>query len=258
MDATAELEPGEFFIGRYEVQRILGEGDRKRTYLARDTKMHRLVALSLVKPEALLDDPEGTEREAKVLGRIGEHDNIVSLYDYGTNSTGAIQYMVFQYLAGGTLAGRLRKSGPPPLADILLLGRQLGRGLSHLHRRGLIHRDVSLENVWLGERHKAHLGDFDSAITADGSDARRPLTTNAFAAPEERQGKLLDARSDLYSLGGVLYAAAAGTDRPGDPQGLRALRPDLPTALADLVASLLSDSPDERPRTPKASCASST
>ncbi len=85
MDGTAELEPGEVFAGQYEVQKILGEGDRKRTYLAQDIRMGRLVALSLVKPEARLDDPEGTEREARVLGRIGEHDNIVSLYDYGTD-----------------------------------------------------------------------------------------------------------------------------------------------------------------------------
>lgn len=247
MGATGELEPGEVFAGRYEVQRLLGEGDRKRTYLARDTKMGRPVALSLVKPEAMVEDPEGTEREAKVLGRIGEHDNVVSLYDYGTDSTGAIQYMVFEYLAGGTLADHLRKAARPPLGDILRLGRQLGRGLSHLHGRGLIHRDVSLENVWLSERHKAHLGDFDSAITTEGSDARRPLTTNAFAAPEECRGKALDARSDLYSLGGVLHAAAVGADRPGAPAALRVLRPDLPTAFADLVASLLSESPDERP-----------
>ena len=82
MGGAAELEAGGVFEERYEVQRLLGEGDRKRTYLARDTKMNRLVAISLVKPEAVLSDPEGTEREAKVLGRIGEHDNIVSLYDY--------------------------------------------------------------------------------------------------------------------------------------------------------------------------------
>jgi hypothetical protein len=155
--------------------------------------------------------------------------------------------MVSEYLVGGTLAEYLRRSSPPALGDILRLGRQLCRGLSHLHGRGLIHRDVSPDNVWLDERRVAHLGDFDSAITTSSSDARQPLTTNAFAAPEEQAGRPLDARSDLYSLGGVLYAAAAGADRPGDPGLLRAKRPDLPTAFADLVASLLAESPDERP-----------
>jgi serine/threonine protein kinase len=80
-------------------------GDRKRTYRARDKKMDRLVAISFVKPEAVAEDPEGTEREAKVLGRIGRHDNIVSLYDYDVDADGSVEYMVFEYLGGGTFAG---------------------------------------------------------------------------------------------------------------------------------------------------------
>jgi eukaryotic-like serine/threonine-protein kinase len=139
----AELAPGEVFAGRYEVQRFLGEGDRKRTYLARDAKMDRLVAVSLVKPEAVLCDPDGTEREAKVLGRIGSNANIVSLHDYEIGSDGSVQYIVFQYLGGGTLAEYLRAAGQLSLDEVLRLGRQLCRGLSHLHKGGLIHRDVS-------------------------------------------------------------------------------------------------------------------
>ena len=85
MGAATELEIGAVFAGRYVVQRRLGEGDRKRTYLARDTKLDRHVAISLVKPEAVLADPEGTEREAKVLGRIGSHPNVVSLFALAAN-----------------------------------------------------------------------------------------------------------------------------------------------------------------------------
>jgi serine/threonine protein kinase len=248
MDGVAELEPGNVFAERYEIQRLLGEGDRKRTYLARDTKMDRLVAISFVRPEAVLEDPEGTEREAKVLGRIGRHDNVVSLYDYDIGVDGSIEYMVFEYLSGGTLAEYLRKAGQRSLDEVLRLGRQLCRGLAHLHKSGLIHRDVSPENVWFDERHEAHLGDFDSAIPAAGAGDLRPITTNSFAAPEEREGGPLDPRSDLYSLGGVLYVAATGARRPGDVGLLRAQRPDLPTAFGDLTAELLSESPDDRPR----------
>jgi serine/threonine protein kinase len=247
MSGAAGLEPGNVFAERYEIQQLLGEGDRKRTYLARDTKMDRLVAISFVKPEAILTDPEGTEREARVLGRIGSHDNIVSLYDYDIDVDGSVEYMVFEYLSGGTLAEYLTKAGQRPLDEALRLGRQLCRGLAHLHQRGLIHRDVSPENVWLDERRVAHLGDFDSAIpAADGGDLR-PITTNSFAAPEEREGGPLDARSDLYSLGGVLYVAVTGARAPGEIGLLRSQRPDLPSAFGDLMAELVAKSPDERP-----------
>lgn len=247
MGGPAELEPGAVFARRYEIQRLLGEGDRKRTYLARDKKMDRLVAISFVKPEAVLDDPEGTEREAKVLGRIGRHDNIVSLYDYDIAEDGSVEYMVFEYLSGGTLAEYLRSAGKQSLEELLRLGRQLCRGLSHLYKRGLIHRDVSPENVWFDERHEAHLGDFDSAIPATGAGDLRPITTNSFAAPEERKGGTLDGRSDLYSLGGILYVAATGARSPGEAGLLRAFPPDLPSAFGDLTAELLSESPDDRP-----------
>jgi serine/threonine protein kinase len=245
MGGVAEFEPGDIFAERYEIQRMLGEGNRKRTYLARDTKMGRFVALSLVKPEAVPLDPDGTVREAKVLGRIGRNDNIVSIYEYDIDDS--IQYMVFEYLGGGTLAEHLREVGQLSPNDVLRIGRQLGRGLAHLHKRGLIHRDVSPHNVWLDERHEAHLGDFDSAIPATDMGGRPPVTTNLFSAPEERDGRSLDVRSDLYSLGGVLYVAATGADRPGDPKLLSSERPDLPSAFEDLVASLLSESPDDRP-----------
>jgi serine/threonine protein kinase len=247
MGGATGLRPGELFVGRYQIRQLLGQGDRKRTFLAFDQRMDRLVAISFVKPEAARDDPEGTEREAKVLGRIGRHANIVSLYDFDVNEDGTIEYMIFEYLSGGTLAEHLKDSGKQSLDEVLRLGRQLSRGLAHLHRRGLIHRDVSPDNVWLDEHHVAHLGDFDSAIPATGADDLRPVTTNSFAAPEERAGGLLDQRSDLYSLGGILYVAATGADRPGDAGLLRAKRPDFPSAFGDLTAELLSESPEDRP-----------
>src|SRR5262249_397617 len=151
-----------------------------------DTKLDRPVALSFVKRDAMASDPKGTEREAKVLGRIGRHDNIVSLYEISADGTA--EFMVFEYLSGGTLTEYLAQVGPLPFDDILLLGRQLCRGLSHLHGRGLIHRDLSPDNVWLDERHKAHIGDFDSAITIGSDTGSLPITTGSFASPEEHSG----------------------------------------------------------------------
>jgi serine/threonine protein kinase len=245
---TSEFVPSELFAERYEIQRFLGEGDRKKTYLARDSKMDRLVALSVVKPEAMLADPEGTEREARVLGRIGSHSNIVSLHDYVIDRARPAEFMVFEYLEGGTLADYLQRAGVLDVEDILRFGRQLCRGLAHLHGKRLIHRDVSPTNIWLDERREAHLGDFDSAITIEAANLdRRPITTNAFAAPEELAGEPIDVRSDLFSLGGVLFVLATGDDLPGSPVVLRARRLDLPSSFVDLIASLLSERPQDRP-----------
>lgn len=249
MDSIGEPRPGDVFAHRYELQRLLGEGDRKRTYLARDTKLDRLVAISIVKPEAASRDPAGTEREAKVLGRIGSNANVVSLYDYDIDANSAVQYMVFQYLSGGTLAEFLSRSGPMQLDQVLRLGRQLCRGLHHLHARGLVHRDVSPDNIWLDEHQAAHLGDFDSAIPVADYTGDRPITTNSFASPEERAGGPLDVRADLYSLGAVLVAAATGIrgSREAAMDTVRRGRPDLPSAFGDLMVDLLADSPAGRP-----------
>src|SRR5712691_12766209 len=136
MADLARLDPGEVFAGRYAIDRFLGEGDRKETYLAKDQKLDRLIALSFVKPDAVLSDPEGTEREAKVLGRIGRHANIVSLHDFEISADGSAQYMIFDYLGGGTLARLLAQTGPMLPEDLLRLGQELGEALSHLHDRG--------------------------------------------------------------------------------------------------------------------------
>lgn len=216
-----ELHPGDIVADRYKVQELIREGDRKRTYLGRDTKIGRPVALSVVRPEAIPSDPEGTEREAKVLGRIGSHDYIVSVYDYHVGAEHTLQYTIFEYLAGGTLADVVRDDGPFAVQDLLRLGRQLCRGLAHLHRTGVLHRDVAPKNILFDERRVAHLGDFDSAVSLDDPGGFRPVTTNSFGAPEELKGGPLDVRSDLYSLGGVLYVAAMGTERVRDLALLR-------------------------------------
>lgn len=240
-------DPGSVIEGRYEIMRSLGHGDRKRTYLAHDQKVNRLVALSVITPEAAEFDPEGTSREAHILGHIGSHDNIVSLYDYGIDGASGNEFMVLEYLGGGTLLDYLQEKGPLPLEALLKFGRQLCRGLAHLHSKGLIHRDVSLANVWLDDRLTAHLGDFDSAVFVDEQDIRRPLTTNSFASPEELDDGPLKAQSDLFSLGLILFALATGEVDFSQAKDLRLLRRDIPTLFGDLIAALIAASPVDRP-----------
>jgi serine/threonine protein kinase len=238
---------GDLFAERYRIERLLGQGDRKRTYLAEDVKVgDRLVAISVVTAAAAELDPDGTKREGNLLSRVGHHPNIVAFHD--SDVVGKTQYLVVQYLSGGTLA-ELIESSSEPFSETLLLryGRQLGRGLSHIHRAGVIHRDLSPQNVWLDERREAHIGDFDSAVVIGQADGFRPLTTEAFASPEEQSGGQIDERSDLYSLGGVLIALALGSRRFEDADELRVVRSDLSPALISLLLSLVAESPEERP-----------
>lgn len=100
-DVDLDLARGVAFAGRYKIIKLLGQGDRKRTYLARDTLLGRDVALALVKRDAARADPSGTQREVEMLVRAGSHDNIVTLYDSGAGE--GTEYLVFAHLRGGTL-----------------------------------------------------------------------------------------------------------------------------------------------------------
>lgn len=250
------LQPGSVFAGRYRILRLLGEGERKRTYLAEDSMVPRRVALALIKPKAADADPEGTRREAAALAQAGTHDSVVTFHDWGIVE--GTEYMVFDYLAGGTLretlAKRYARGKPLSAEEVMLLGRQLARALVHVHKLGLVHRDVAPGNVWLDERRAAHLGDFDSAVTLDGAldPGGLPPTTEAYAAPEQVVGGPFDGRSDLYSLGAVLFEALTGERPPRVPRAeiagqLRTRRPDVPRSLSQTISWLLAESPDDRP-----------
>jgi serine/threonine protein kinase len=245
-DGLGMLSAGQLVSGRYEVQRRISEGERRRTYLAYDNKMRRPVALSVLRPECAHLDPEGVEREGTVLGRVGTHDNIVSVFDFDRD--GSVQFVVFEYLGGGTLAELIIREGSLPPEQLLRLSRQVCRGLAHLHNKGLLHRDVCAKNVLLDERGNAHLGDFDSAIWLDDPDPDLPSTPNPYSAPESKGMRASrDRRSDLYSLGCLLYVMALGTVEVGGLRQLREARRDLPSSFADLVECLLADDPDGRP-----------
>jgi len=250
-----DVEIGSTFAERYRILGPLGEGDRKRTYLAEDTLLGRKVALALIK-RAEDCGPSRAMQEWQVLAQTGNNDNIVTLHDRGTSE--GMDYMVFVYLAGGTLRDDLRKRAkknvPFSADEIMRLGRQLARALSHVHKNGLIHRDVAPANVWLDERGEARLGDFDSAIGRDTvQDCHvRSVTTEGYAAPEQVEGGHADERSDLYALGAVLYEAATFQRPPGTgavetAKSFAALRPDLPRKLGTVIRRLLELSPDDRP-----------
>ena len=205
---------------RYRVQRLLGEGERKQVYLATDLKMDRSVALSLIEPEP---SEAGlmtvTQWETYVMGKLGDHPHIVTIYDVGEADGHA--YMSSQYMGGGDLRGLIKRASGDgqriPLGMVARISSEVSDALAYAHAKGIIHRDVQPGNVWLDAPDgKAHLGDFDLAISTIDGKSPPPsagiVTTRGYLPPEEARGEPLDERSDLYSLGATLYELC--TNRP--------------------------------------------
>jgi class 3 adenylate cyclase len=253
--------------GRYAIERFLGEGGRKRVFLAHDSRLDRQVAIAVIKTEGL--DESGlarVRREAQAMARLGDHPNIVTVFDFGEES--GTTFLVCQYMGGGSVEDLLTRSEGKGLGidDSVRIATQIARALDHAHTRGVVHRDVKPGNVWLGDDGGAKLGDFGLAIALDRSRLTAEgmmLGTVAYMAPEQALGRPPDARSDLYSLGAMLYEMLTG--HPpflGDEAvavisqhiGTAPVRPawhnqDVSPMLEALVLSLLAKDPEARPAT---------
>ena len=165
---AAAPAPSSFGSGRYRVERFLGEGAKKRVYLARDTRLDRDVAILVIKREGL--DAEGrlrVQREAQSMGRLGDHPHIVTVHDVAEE--GDDLFIVSQYMAGGDLETRLAEAEDHrlPIEETLAVGTQLCQALEHAHARGVIHRDLKPGNIYLAEDGSAALGDFGLAVSLD-------------------------------------------------------------------------------------------
>ncbi|MCH7718183.1 MAG: protein kinase, partial [Chloroflexi bacterium] len=257
--------PASFAAGRYQVQRFLGEGGKKRVYLAHDSRLDRDVAIGLIKTEGL--DAEGltrVRREAQAMGRLGDNPHVVTVLDMPDEA--GQPYIVMEYMEGGSLEGLLRQAENHRLAidHGLRLADQVCQALEHAHERGIIHRDLKPGNIWLSQDGTAKLGDFGLAVALDRSrltQAGMMVGTTAYMPPEQALGGEATPRSDLYSLGCVLYEMVAG--RPpflGDdslaiisqhvntpPVSPIFHNPEVPQALNILIERLLAKAPDERP-----------
>ena len=215
--------PTAFAGGRYNVRSFLGEGAKKRVYLAHDTRLDRNVAFALIKTEGL--DADGVvriRREAQAMGRLGDHPHIVTVFDAGEENDAP--YIVSQHMPGGSVEDALAKSEnrrlPPERA--MKIAAQVADALAHAHTHGIVHRDLKPGNVWLDADGNAALGDFGLAVAVDRSRMTMQgmmVGTVAYMPPEQALGRAPDARSDLYALGAMLYEMVAG--RP--PLLMRAL-----------------------------------
>jgi serine/threonine protein kinase len=242
--------------GRYEIIETLGCGGTSRVDKARDTVIGRTVALKSFLQGFGKNSEQQFLREAQTIGRLS-HSAIAQLYDVSTGST---PFLVMEFVSGKNLEQMLAQS-PIPFASAAVWAADLASALAYAHRAGIIHGDVKPSNIRVTENDQVKLVDFGVARFASqvsGSD--RVLGTPAYLSPEQIEGRKQDGRSDLFSLGIVLYEMITGV-RPfgGDSLGevcaqiLTAdpIRPSkinraLPAALDRIIARCLAKNPDER------------
>ena len=252
--------PAAFAGGRYAVRRFLGEGGRKRVYLAHDTKLDRDVAFAVIKTEGLdADGVERVRREAQAMGRLGDHPHIVTIHDVGDES--GQPYIVSQYMAGGAVDAI---EHPIALERTLEIAKDACRGLAHAHANGIVHRDLKPGNVWLAADGTAKIGDFGLAVALDRSRltmAGMLVGTVAYMPPEQALGGEATPRADLYSLGCMLYEMVTGrppfvSDNPTAVISQHINTPPVapswhsgacPQDLEEIVLRLLAKDPGERP-----------
>lgn len=200
--------------GRYEVLELLGEGQSKRVYRARDTRLGRDVAVALFKDSPLSAQArERLRREVLAMGRLGGHPGSVVVHDVGEE--GDQSFFVAEYLDGGDLAAALRSASKHQLtiSRAIAIGQQLLSTLAFAHEHGVIHRDVKPSNIWLTADGTAKLGDFGVAHLNDVTQVTQAgglIGTVTYMAPEQTLGQPADANTDLYSVGCVLYELVAG------------------------------------------------
>ncbi|HVM36098.1 MAG TPA: protein kinase [Actinomycetota bacterium] len=262
-------EESALLVDRYLLEVPLARGGMGQVWRARDEVLARTVAVKVLHSN-LADDPQFVERfRREALAAAGlTHANIVATYDTGSdNSLGISEchFIVMEYCAGGTLGGVLEREGPLPPGRTVAVGRAVCDALSYAHRRGIIHRDIKPANVLLTADGSVKVGDFGiaKAAFAGGHDLTTTgsiLGTVTYISPEQAQGEEPDDRSDLYSLGVVLFELLTGRppfeaesqvaiamqhikQMPPAPRGIRA---GIPRSVEAVILKSLAKRPGER------------
>jgi hypothetical protein len=262
-------------LAHYEVRRVLGRGGFGIVLEAFDAKLRRLVAIKVLDP-GLADNAAARQRflrEARAAAAVS-HENVVSVYDVNEQP---VPFLVMEHVVGRTLQARIDANGPLELHEVLRLGRQISCGLAAAHATGLIHRDVKPANILLegepdreGSRcaggaatgGRVRITDFGLACASEdgGTQSGVIAGTPLYMSPEQAQEEAIDHRSDLFSLGSVLYTLCAG--RPAfqagnslavlkrvsedAPQPLREINPQVPAWLEAVITRLLAKDPGQR------------
>jgi eukaryotic-like serine/threonine-protein kinase len=254
---------GELIADRYELQELAGSGGMSSVYRAYDRLLERLVAIKVLHEE-YSKDPEYVERfrrEAQAIARLS-HPNIVTVIDRGEHE--GRQYIVFEHVAGENLKEAVQRLGPLPVGRALALAHQAARGLAFAHQHGVVHRDVKPHNVLIDAEGTAKVTDFGIARSLgreDGiTETGTVLGTSDYLAPEQAAGQRVDACSDQYSLGALLYellagevpypapnAVTAAMRHLNDPvPSIRSVRPEVSPRVDAVVRRALAKRPEDR------------
>jgi serine/threonine-protein kinase len=252
---------GELIAGRYELEELVGSGGMSNVFRAHDRLLERTVALKILHEQYTRDEDyvERFRREARAVAQLA-HPNIVTVIDRGEQE--GRQFIVFEYVEGENLK-QLSARGPLDPREAIRLSLQVARALSFAHDRGLVHRDVKPQNVLLNDDGQAKVTDFGIARSLDVHGVTQTgtvLGTSDYIAPEQARGQKVDPKTDIYSLGAVLYELLTGeVPFSGDnfvavamrhvsepPPSVLAHRPDCPVRLDLAIQRAMAKDPADR------------
>ncbi len=261
-----QLRPGAVFAGRYEVKEILGAGGMGVVYRAFDRELQEPVAIKTLKPEAIAGGPAALDRfkqEIRLARRIA-HRNVVRTHDLGEQN--GMYYLTMEYVEGTSLKQLIMSRGNLPLSVTLTVGKQVCRALEVAHAEGVIHRDIKPQNIVVEPSGFLKVMDFGIARLANPpkgkglTEAGTSIGTPDYMSPEQLAGGELDARSDLYAVGVVLFECLTGRvpfeadttwalvakhleEQPPDP---RSFNGEVPESLAVVVLKAMAKKPADR------------